>query len=103
MGDPNSRERPRERPRMTRKTRISKRRRCVDVASALALSYPCIRVIGVIRGYSFDHAFKVQLGVLEVQKQGQFQVRDMEITQHLGDMRIVEPRHDLGVGYDKVI
>ena len=45
-----------------------------------------------------DDAFPLQLGILEVEQQCQLKTGDIQVTQHLCLMCVVERRHNLRVG-----
>jgi hypothetical protein len=75
---------------------------CADVADKKAriALIRVIRAICVIRG-SFPslvcYAFPVQSGFFEIQQQGHLQAGDVQIAQHLGEVRVVERGGDFGI------
>lgn len=48
-------------------------------------------------------AFDLKPGMLEIQEEGSFQARDVEVAEHLGDVGFVESTDHLGIDDDCVI
>ncbi len=63
--------------------------------SALVLSESSVDLLQIVY-----HSVPVKLGVFEVQKEGNFQACDVQVAQHLGDVRVVKFGHHLWVGDD---
>ena len=45
----------------------------------------------------------MEFGTLEIEQKGQLQAGDGQITEHLGEMRLIERAHDLGVCNHKIV
>ena len=85
--------------------------------AAAPFSNPCFSVPSVVKkslttdftdghGWfwiSIGDAFDLETGMFEVEKEGCFESRDVEVSEHLGNMVFVEGADDLGVDDDGLI
>ena len=55
------------------------------------------------RIYSVDYSFPLQAGMLEVEQQSHFEVGDIQVAKHLGEVRFAEGRDDFGIDYDDAV
>src|SRR5688500_14317522 len=56
-----------------------------------------------IRNFSTHNPFPLKPDGFEVQQESQFQIRDREITDHLGEMRVMESYSDFGIYYNNSV
>ena len=72
-----------------------------------SLSVPICEIRGKnfpsFRGSSENDSFPAQSGFLEIDQQGDFELGDIQVTEHLGHVRVVERRHDFRVDDHRVV